>query len=134
MWQAFAAAALLAAGCGDDDFKNEPRPAVPVELTGVIQDDKVTVSPSKIGAGPILITISNQTEQPRTITLEGEQISEETGPVPPLETETIAKTLGPGRYEVRAGSERRSRRRSPPRSSRSARNAERPTTSCCCRS
>lgn len=101
-----AAAAALVAGCGEDDFKNEPRPAVPVELTGVIQEDKVTVSPSKIGAGPILITISNQTEQARTITLEGEQISAKTGSVAPLDTETIAKTLGPGRYEVRAGSDK----------------------------
>ena len=49
----FAAAAALAGGCGEDDFENEPRPPVPMELTGVIQDDKVTVSPSKnIGAGP----------------------------------------------------------------------------------
>ena len=34
---------------------------MPLELTGVIKDDAVTVSPSKLGAGPVLITISNQT-------------------------------------------------------------------------
>jgi hypothetical protein len=101
----FAAVAALAAGCGDEDFENEPRPPVPMELTGVIQDDKVTVSPSRnIGAGPFVITISNQTDANRTITLEGESIVEEVGPVEPLETATIQRTLAPGSYEVKAGS------------------------------
>lgn len=100
-----AAAAALAGGCGDEDFENEPRPPVPVELTGVIQSDKVTVSPSRnIGAGPFVITISNQTDDPHTLTLEGESIREEVGPVQPLDTATIQKTLDPGSYEVRAGS------------------------------
>lgn len=103
-------AAVLAAGlvlvaCGDEDFANEPRPPVPVELTGVIQDDAVTVSPSRLGAGPVLITMSNQTDSPITITLDGASIRDRVGPVPPLDTATIQKTLDPGRYEVRAGSD-----------------------------
>ena len=104
------AVAVLAAGCGDDDFKNEPRPAVPQELTGVIQPDKVTVSPSgtgrvKLGGGPFLITISNQTDDPHTVILEGEQVREQTAEIAPLDTATIQKTLKRGSYEVRAGSE-----------------------------
>jgi hypothetical protein len=99
-----AVAAALIAGCGDEDFKNEARAPVRVALTGVIQDDKVTVSPAKIGAGPVEITISNQTDSERTITLEGESITEQQGPVQPGDTATIQKTLAPGNYEVRAGS------------------------------
>jgi hypothetical protein len=101
-----AVAAALIAGCGDDDFKNEARAPVRLALTGVIKDDKVTVSPSKIGAGPVQITISNQTDTVRTITLEGESITEQQGPVQPGDTATIQKTLEPGSYEVRAGSEK----------------------------
>src|SRR5687768_15321090 len=101
-WLALVVALL--AGCGDEDFKNEARAPVRVALTGVIQDDKVTVSPAKIGAGPVEITISNQTDTERTITLEGESITEEQGPVQPGDTATIQKTLAPGNYEVRAGS------------------------------
>ena len=57
------AATLIFVGCGGgSDFQNKPRPAVPVELTGVITDSKVTVSPNKVGAGPIVITVSNQTD------------------------------------------------------------------------
>lgn len=98
--------AALIAGCGEDDFKNEARAPVRLALTGVIQDDKVTVSPAKIGAGPVEITISNQTDTVRTVTLEGESITERQGPVQPGGTTTIQKTLEPGSYQVRAGSKK----------------------------
>jgi hypothetical protein len=102
----FAVATVLVAGCGDDDFENAARAPVPLELTGVIQPDKVTVSPAKrIGAGPFVITISNQTDDPHTVTLEGESLTTDAGSVAPLDTVTIRKTLEPGTYEVRAGSE-----------------------------
>ena len=101
-----AVVAALIVGCGEDDFKNEARAPVRLALTGVIQDDKVTVSPAKVGAGPVEITISNQTDSVRTVTLEGESITEQQGPVQPGDTTTIQKTLAPGSYEVRAGSEK----------------------------
>jgi hypothetical protein len=102
----FGIAALLVAGCGDEDFKNDPRPPVPVELTGVIHDDGVTVSPARVGAGQVSLVISNQTDGAKTITLEGDSITEQVGPVEPLATGQITRTLAPGTYEVRAGSER----------------------------
>jgi predicted component of type VI protein secretion system len=101
---ALAIAAVLIAGCGGEDFKNEARAPIRVALTGVIQDDAVTVSPSKVGAGPVEITISNQTDAARSITLEGDSITEREGPVAPGDTATIQKTLAPGSYEVKAGS------------------------------
>jgi hypothetical protein len=112
-----AVAALAAAGCGEEDFENQPRPPVPMELSGVIQEDKVTVSPSKdIGAGPFVITISNQTDSEHTVTLEGESIQESVGPVAPLDTATIQRTLAPGTYEVKAGSRRAVKREIAPAS------------------
>jgi predicted component of type VI protein secretion system len=101
-----AIAAILVAGCGDDDFENRPRAPVRVELTGVVQKDRVTVSPSRdLGAGPFEITISNQTDQPHTITLEGDTVKEDAGSLDPNDTLSIKRTLEPGTYEVRAGSE-----------------------------
>jgi hypothetical protein len=102
----FGIAAIFVAGCGDEDFENKPRSPVRFELSGVIQQDKVSVSPSRnLGAGPFEITISNQTGQPHTVTLEGERITEKAGSVDPADTLTIKRTLDPGTYEVRAGSE-----------------------------
>ena len=91
-------------GCGSPDFKNEPRPPAPLDLTGVITDKQVTISPNKVGAGPIQITVSNQTKDAHTLTLEGDSVRERVGPINPLDTATIQKTLRQGTYEVRAGS------------------------------
>jgi hypothetical protein len=96
--------AVVVGGCGGHDFENKARPPVPVELTGVIQNNKVTVSPSKVGAGPIQITISNQTKDSHTVTLQGDRVKERVGPINPLDTATIQATLARGTYEVRAGS------------------------------
>jgi hypothetical protein len=103
---AFGVAAIFVAGCGDEDFENKARAPVRFELTGVIQKDKVTVSPARnLGAGPFEITISNQTGQRHTVTLEGDTLKEQAGSVEPDDTLTIKRTLDPGTYEVRAGSE-----------------------------
>ena len=99
-----AGAAALVVGCGGDDFENKPRPPVPLQLTGVITADRVTISPRNVGAGPVIITVSNQTDQSHTVTLDGEGIRERVGPVNPADTATIQKTLPTGLYEVRAGS------------------------------
>jgi hypothetical protein len=105
-WAGLAIAAAIVAGCGDEDFKNEARAPVREALTGVIQNDKVTVSPARLGAGPVEITISNQTKMNHTVTLEGESIVERQGPVEPGATVTIQKTLAQGSYEVKAGTEK----------------------------
>ena len=109
--------AVLVAGCGGDDFENDRRPAVPIELTGVIQERGVTVSPAKEGAGPFVITISNQTDDAHTVTLEGTgatSVQETVGPIQPQDTGTIQKMLPTGKYEVRAGSEQAVKKEIPP--------------------
>jgi hypothetical protein len=97
---------VAVAGCGGGkDFENKPRPPVPLQLTGVITPKAVTISPAKVGAGPVVITISNQDKSSHTLTLEGTSTRERVGPINPLDTATIQQTLQPGRYTVRAGSE-----------------------------
>lgn len=98
--------ALAATGCGSDDFANAPRPPSAVELTGVISDENVTISPEREGAGPVRITVANQTDRALTVTLEGEDVEARVGPVSPQDTAEIQKTLTSGTYEVRAGSSR----------------------------
>src|SRR3954471_20475324 len=98
--------AFALAGCGGGkDFANKPRPPVTLELTGVITKNKVTISPRKVGAGPVVITVSNQSGASRTLTLDGNGIQESVGPINPLDTAKLQKTLKPGRYTVKAGSE-----------------------------
>jgi hypothetical protein len=100
-----ATAAMTATGCGGgSDFKNDPRPAAPVQLTGVITDKGVTVSPNRVGAGPVIILISNQSKQAHTITLDGGSTTDTVGPINPLDTAKLQQTLQQGSYSVKAGS------------------------------
>jgi hypothetical protein len=100
-----ATAAMTAAGCGGaSHFKNEPRPPAPVQLTGVITDKGVTVSPDRVGAGPVILLISNQTQQAHTITLDGGNTKDTVGPINPLDTAKLQQTLEQGDYQVKAGS------------------------------
>lgn len=99
-------ASVFAVGCGDEDFERTARAPVRLELSGVIQADKVSVSPARdLGAGPFEFTISNQTDKPHTVTLEGERLRQNAGSIDPSDTLTFRSTLEPGTYEVRAGSE-----------------------------
>src|SRR4051795_1810907 len=100
-----ATAATTAAGCGGgSQFKNEPRPPAPVQLTGVIRDDKVTVSPNRVGAGAVILLISNQSQDAHTITLDGVDTKDTVGPINPLDTAKLQQTLKEGSYTVKAGS------------------------------
>lgn len=100
----------LIAGCGGDDFKNKPRPPVPIELTGVITDKSVTVSPAKFGAGPVTLIISNQTQESHTVTLEGAPLQNKAtpkqtvGPINPLDTANIQQSLPEGKFLVKVSS------------------------------
>ena len=126
-WTAGTALLLSAAGCGgDDEFKNEARPPVPTQLTGVITEDEVTVSPDNLPLKaeegqaesqeelktPVVLIVSNQTDSSHTITLSGQPrdrklkpIEAQTSQINPGDTAQIQQTLPPGTYEVRAGSE-----------------------------
>ena len=117
---------LAVSGCGSDDkFKNEPRPPVPTQLTGVISNEEVTVSPDvvplpaekgQLEAGkelntPIILVISNQSDEPHSVTLtgktrDGTPVQADTPPIAPLDTAQIQQSLPPGTYQVKAGSEK----------------------------
>ena len=94
----------LVTGCGGEaDFANDPRPAAPVQLTGVITEKGVTVSPDRVGAGPIILLISNQTDEARTVTLDGGDTTDTVGPVNPQDVAKLQQTVETGNYTVKAG-------------------------------
>src|SRR4051794_36748348 len=102
------AGTTLVAGCGGGShFKNETRPPVPVQLTGVVTDRSVQISPNRVGAGPVVIVVSNQTTGAHTLTLErtGSTETDTVGPVNPMGTGKLQQTLKPGSYTLKAGSQ-----------------------------
>ena len=99
-----AGAVFLGACGGGSHFKNDQRPPVPVQLTGVVTDKGVTISPGRVGGGPVILIVSNQTQNAHTITLEGGGTTDTVGPISPLDTAKLQSTLKQGRYTVKAGS------------------------------
>jgi len=97
------AAVVGVAGCGEEDFENDPRPPSPVELTAAIDKDSVSIAPSNPDAGIVVITISNQSEEPTELVLSG-PTDEASGEIPPSGTGTIKAALEEGDYEASTGS------------------------------
>jgi hypothetical protein len=98
----FAAAALtvlVVAGCGRDDFKNEPRPPVPAEVSVKIGTDGVAVSPKAFGAGLVNFTVANLTTDPGTLSIHG-PVSADSGEIPPAGTDTVKVDMKTGSYEA----------------------------------
>jgi hypothetical protein len=93
------ALALVAAGCGRDDFANDPRPPIPAEVTVKIATDGVAVSPKEFGAGLVNFTIANLTTTPGTLVIQG-PVQAESDQVPPAGTATIKTEVKEGSYEA----------------------------------
>lgn len=98
----FAAAlvtALVVAGCGQDDFKNDPRPPIPAEVSVKIAKDGVAVSPREFGAGLVNFTIANLTTEPGTFAIQG-PVDADSSEIPPAGTDTVKVELKTGSYEA----------------------------------
>jgi hypothetical protein len=95
---------LVLAGCGGgDNFANDPRPAAPITISAAISAGRVTVSPSRFGAGAIELIASNQTPTSQRITLRsraGGQLEQSTGPINPGDTASLKADLTQGSYLV----------------------------------
>ena len=94
--------------CGDEnDYENDPRPPSPIVVSGVVTDDRVSISPRTFGAGPITLIATNQTQQDQELTLETDEIGgseagieQRTGPINPGATASLKANLGEGTYRV----------------------------------
>ena len=103
------AAVLALGGCGSSsaDYKNDPRPPGPIVITGYISDQRVSVSPRSLGAGPLSLIVTNQTGTAQRVTLEsagaagtGPGIKQVTAPISPQDTATLKVDVKPGSYSV----------------------------------
>lgn len=97
---------LAAAGCGEEaSYSNEPRPPQPIVLTAAITQAEVSVSPDRVGAGPVSLVITNQTNAAQEITFEtagGDAgFTQQTGPINPGDTATLKADLPRGKVSVK---------------------------------
>ena len=71
-------ALLTLAGCGGGQRDNRLRPPVPVTLTGAIHKDGLQISPASVGAGTIVLIVSNQSGKPQKVTFETDELGGKT--------------------------------------------------------
>lgn len=94
-----ALAAVVVAGCGRDDFDNEPRPPLAAEISVRIGDDRVVVSPAEFGAGLTNFTIANLADTEAAVAIDGPSVAE-SDEVPPGGTATLKAELVSGQYRA----------------------------------
>ena len=100
----------LVAGCGSGGghFANLPRPSSPVNVTVYINDQRVSISPTSVGAGPVVFIVTNQASQAQSMTIlptgvSAGQALADTGPISPQATAQITVDLKGGTYSVTSG-------------------------------
>lgn len=102
-----ASAALAVSACGSSATgATTPRPAAPVNLTVYIDNSRVSVSPSSVGAGPVDFIITNQATQAESLAIlragaaAGQSLAN-TGPINPQATAQVTVNFSsPGRYSL----------------------------------
>ena len=96
-------AAMLGSGCGSGKERvSNHRPPSTINVAVEIGDVRVSVSPRRIGAGPIQVLASNQSTASHRLTIDGPAVKQTVGPINPDDTATFKVTLNPGQYTVSA--------------------------------
>jgi len=92
-------AAVAAAGCGAEEFPNDPRPPTPAQLSGKVDNSRVTVVPRRVGAGLATFTISNQSSDDVQLDFRGPNRAE-TAEIPAGGVGALQFELKTGEYRV----------------------------------
>lgn len=94
--------ALAVAGCGGvKHFANNPRPAVPVNLTVFVNNSRVLLSPNSVGAGPVVFIITNQASQAESIAIQslgGKTLASTASINPQATTSVQVNSFSPNSY------------------------------------
>lgn len=100
-----AATALGLSACGGAGSKSAslPTPPSPIVLSAYISDARVSVSPARIGAGPVLLTVTNQGSRAAALVVSaagrGSALAR-TAPINPQGATQVKVDLGRGTYTI----------------------------------
>jgi hypothetical protein len=104
------ALALGLGGCGgDEELARGRRPPPAITVSALISSTRVSLSPTRFGAGTIELLASNQTSTSQRLELRSERLAaggrplvQRTGPVNPGGTASLKADLDEGTYVVSA--------------------------------
>jgi hypothetical protein len=92
---------LVVAGCGRNDFNNDPRPPIPAEISVKVASDGVVVSPKEFGAGLANITVANLTNDTGSLAIHG-PVDATSAEIGPGDADTLKVDMKSGSYEASA--------------------------------
>ena len=95
-------AAASGCGGGNSERASNLRPPVQVNVAVEIGDKRVSVSPTKIGAGPLRVIVSNQSSASSRLSIDGPRLRQSVGPINPQDTATLEVDVNPGQYKLSA--------------------------------
>jgi hypothetical protein len=90
------------AGCGAEDFPNDPRPPAQMEVSARVDSERVQVSPNKFGAGLVNFTVANLSSSPIKFKVSGPK-NASTVEIQPGAPDYLKMNLTEGTYEATAG-------------------------------
>lgn len=98
-------AGLLVCACGSTGGKaaTQLRPPTPVNLSVYVSDSAISVSPSAVGAGPVVFIVTNQAS--RSVSLAISRVGQNhtiasTAPINPQGTTQVSVDFRPGDYAI----------------------------------
>ena len=100
-----AVTALVLTACGSAGGKAASvlRPPSPVNLTVYVNDSRVSVSPTSVGAGPIVFIVTNQASRAEALAISkagASQTLASTAPINPQGTTQVSVNFKPGEYTI----------------------------------
>jgi hypothetical protein len=99
------AASVAISGCGGGSgvSPTASRPPAPVNLTVYVNDSKVSVSPTSVGAGPVVLIVTNQASHAEALAIssaDGSHTLASTAPINPQATTQVSVDFKPGNYTI----------------------------------
>jgi hypothetical protein len=101
--------ALVLVGCGTKErTANELRPPVPIQLNASLMPKKISISPDRIGGGPITLIVSNLTASDQRVTFGANspsgtsdlRIDSQSATIAPNNTASMKANLTDGTYSL----------------------------------
>lgn len=100
--------AVAVSACGSTKAQTDAmaRPPSPVNLSVYISHSRVSVSPTAIGAGPVVFVVTNQASHSVSLAVSrGAQTLASTAPINPQGTTQVTVNVSPGTYTVGLGTQ-----------------------------
>lgn len=101
--------ALVFVGCGTKErTANELRPPVPIQLNASLMPKKISLSPNRIGGGPVTLIVSNLTASEQRVTFGANspsgtsdlRIDSQSATIAPNNTASMKADLTDGTYSL----------------------------------